>query len=93
MATIMSHSKLNAEQVEEKLREFGFTTKCPVSGHSSWTLVDEFVTVVPWSKKRGFVFNNTIPAVMLACNECGYMALFSAVKLGIVDPNEEGADE
>ena len=91
MATIMSQRKLDAQQVEEKLREFGFTTKCPVSGHSSWTLVDDFVTVVQWNKQ--IVFKNTYPAVMLACNECGYMALFSAIKLGLVNPNEDDADE
>ena len=94
MVTILSQRKLDPKKIEGKLRELGATTKCPVSGHSEWTLADEFVTVVPWDeKKRNTVFNNSYPAVMLACNGCGYMALFSAIKLGLVNLEEESADE
>ena len=90
MATKVSYRKVNKSRIEEKLHEFGAMNKCPVSGHSQWSIADEFVTVVPWSgKNRNFVFNNTYPAVMLACNGCGYMALFSAVVLGLVDRNED----
>ena len=91
MATILSQRKLDPQKIEEKLRQFGATNKCPVSGHSDWTLVDEFVSVVPWDKK--FIFNNSYPAVMLGCNGCGYMALFSAIVLGLVSPDEEVVDE
>ena len=94
MATILSQRKLDPKKIEEKLRQFGSDNKCPISGHYSWAIADEFVSVVPWSgKNRNFLFNNTYPAVMLACNGCGYMALFSAMKLGLVDLHEEDADE
>lgn len=90
MATTVSYRKLDKAIIEDKLREFGATNKCPISGHNSWTIADEFVTVVPWSgKNRNFIFSSTFPAVMLACNGCGYMALFSALKLGLVEQYEE----
>lgn len=53
--------------------------------------MEEFVTVVPW--EDGFTFSGTYPAVMLACNGCGYMALFSAIVLGLVEPDEVSSDE
>ena len=94
MATILSQRKLDPMKIQEKLREFGATNKCPISGHTEWSIADEFVTVVPWDeKKRNIVFNNSYPAVMLACNGCGYMALFSAVVLGLVDRNEGNIDD
>ena len=68
MATILSQRKLDPKKIEEKLRQFGSDNKCPISGHYSWAIADEFVSVVPWSgKNRNFLFNNTYPAVMLAC--------------------------
>ena len=87
MATKLTQRKVTSEEVRERLRDFGFTIKCPVSGHSSWTLVNDFVTVVQWEDK--VIFNNSYPAVMLACDGCGYMALFSAIKLGLVEPDKE----
>ena len=94
MATKVSYRKVNKSLIEEKLHEFGVTNKCPVSGHNLWSIADEFVSVVPWSgKNRNFLFNNTYPAVILACNGCGYMALFSAIVLGLVSPDEEVVDE
>ena len=94
MATKVSYRKVNKSLIEEKLHEFGAMNKCPVSGHRLWSIADEFVSVVPWSgKNRNFLFNNTYPAVMLACNGCGYMALFSAIILGLVSPGEEVVNE
>lgn len=87
MATKTSYRRVDKARVDEKLREFGAANKCPVSGHSDWTIIDDFVSVVPWN--RNFVFDNTYPAVMLGCNGCGYMALFSATVLGLVDPYDE----
>ena len=94
MPTAISEHKLDPESVKEKLREFGFANKCPMSGHTEWSLASEFVTVVPYKdKEKNIIFNPAFPAVMLACNGCGYMALFSAIILGLVDRHEEGVDE
>lgn len=91
MATKESHRAIDRDQIEKKLREFGAANKCPISGHAEWTIVEEFVSVVPW--EDGFKFGGTYPAVMLACNGCGYMALFSAIVLGLVEPDEVSSDE
>lgn len=94
MSTAISNQKVDPERVNKKLREFGVTNKCPMSGHSDWTLVNEFVTVVPYKdSERRITFDPAIPAVMLACRGCGYMALFSAIKLGLVERHEEEVDE
>ena len=93
MATTVSYRKLDKAIIEDRLRNRSYH-RCPVSGHSQWSIADEFVSVVPWSgKNRNFIFNNTYPAVMLACNGCGYIALFSAVMLGLVERSEEALDE
>lgn len=87
MTTVFTRQsdKINTELVKEALAEVLINLECPFSGHQTWTIVDQFVTVVPWSDR--IVFNNAYPAVMLVCNECGYMALFSAIKLGLVAPD------
>ena len=91
MATKLSQLELSEKQIEEKLRQTGVTLTCPVSGHSQWTIVNDFVSVIPWDGK--YIFNNSYPAIMLGCKGCGYMALFSAVVLGLVNPDEESSDE
>ena len=94
MTTPLSQLELDQENIKRKLLEFGVSNKCPVSGHNDWTLVKEFVSVVSWNgENKSFTFNSAYPAVMLACGGCGYMALFSAVKLGLVNRNGEGTDE
>ena len=94
MATALSEETFDQERVKEKLLEFGVTNKCPMSGHNEWSLADEFVTVVPYkSKNRNFAFNKAFPAVMISCGACGYMALFSAIKLGLVEHHDEDIDD
>ena len=87
MATKESQRVIDKDRIEQKLREFGAANKCPISGHAEWTIVEEFVSVVPWENK--FNFSGSYPAVMLACNGCGYLALFSAIILGLVDREED----
>lgn len=80
--------KLDLKRVEKALEETLTSFVCPFSGHSSWTIAEEFVTVVPL-KNRGIVIGNSYPAVMLACTGCGYMALFSAKILGLYEEDED----
>ena len=80
--------KLDLERVEKALEETLTSFVCPFSGHSSWTIAEELVTVVPL-KNRGIVIGNSYPAVMIACAGCGYMALFSAKILGLYDEEDE----
>ena len=91
MATTLTQTKkIDTKQVEEALDEVLSNFKCPFSGHRSWAIVDELVTITPWIE--GIVPDHSYPAVMLACNGCGYVALFSAIKLGLVSPDAESVN-
>lgn len=88
MTTKTAWRKLDLKRVEKALDEKLTNFKCPFSGHNNWTIVEEFVTVVPL-KNQGIVIGTSYPAVMLACTGCGYMALFSAKILGLYDEEDE----
>ena len=83
-------TKIDVDKMAEVLERVGATTKCPFAGddenHGNWSFAEEFVTIVPYNTNRGAVLaGNSYPAVMIACNGCGYTALFNAVMLGILD--------
>lgn len=87
----IKEGKLDVQEVEEALRKVWTNYECPFSGHQSWTIVDELVKLTPYetsftvSNEHRMVVSNVYPAVMLVCNGCGYMALFSAVALGLIE--------
>ena len=93
MATAITRrlgTKIDVDQMAEALNRAGATVKCPFAGddddHGDWSFADEFVTIVPYNTDKGAVLaGSSYPAVMIACNGCGYTALFNAVMLGILD--------
>ena len=99
MATALTQradTKIDLKQLGEALERVGANTKCPFSDndndHGGWSFAEQFVSIVPYSRNRGAVLGGTsYPVVMIACNGCGYTALFNAVMLGLLDaesPNE-----
>lgn len=84
--------KLDLKQVEKTLDETLTNFVCPFSGHNTWTIAKELVTVVP-HKSHALVMGNSYPAVMIACTGCGYMALFSAKILGLYDEEDAGEED
>ena len=79
-------------KAEEALRKFWLNPKCPFSGHNEWTLVEDYVEVRPYFQGSLAVGGTVYPAVMVICNGCGYMAMFSGIRLGLLGtaaPTEE----
>jgi len=88
----MEPGKVDAEKARQALASVWKTPRCPFSGHNEWTLVEDFVELRPYFRGSLAVGGPVYPAVMAICNGCGYMALFSAVKLGLLG-REEKDDE
>ena len=93
MATTVIQSmgtKIDVDKIAEVLERAGAIAKCPFAGddenHGDWSFAEEFVAIVPYSVRRGAIpGGSSYPVVMIACNGCGYTALFNAVMLGILD--------
>ena len=84
--------KIDVDETAKVLERVGATARCPYAGndteHRGWGLADEFVAIVPYNDARGIILHQSYPAVMLACETCGHMALFSAIKLGLISLDE-----
>ena len=96
MATTLTQrhdAKIDMDRVTDALQKVGATAKCPYAGddsnHRGWGLADEFVAIVPYNNVRGIGLHQSYPAVLLACEACGHMALFSAIQLGLISPDGE----
>ena len=88
-------TKIDVDKMAKALDKVGAAVQCPFArgdDHGGWSFAEEFVAIVPYSVKRGAILGgSSYPAVMIACNGCGYTALFNAVMLGFIDaevPNE-----
>jgi hypothetical protein len=86
MSTFEVSKKVDVEKAKQALlRVWEKNTACPFSGHRDWGIAEEFVEIKPPSSPAYFPGGgNTYPAVLVYCNGCGYMALFSAVVLGLI---------
>lgn len=85
MATL---KQIDVQEVQDALNRVWSTGKCPFSGHEDWTIVSELVEIKPFQRGGLTIGGNVYPAVMVACNGCGYIALFSAVVLGLTTKEE-----
>lgn len=86
---VTSRLEFDREKVVATLSERWGQGHCPF-GHDQWDLVPNFVEVRPYHG-GGMVIGSggVYPAVMVICQTCGYMAMFSAVKLGLL-PGVQG---
>ena len=86
---MVTTKKLDSLDIEKRIEKLWKTPECPFSGHNERTIVDQFVEVKPFSETPAMVIGGGVyPAVMFVCRGCGYMALFSAMVLGLLDREE-----
>lgn len=88
MTTSLLQRKLDIDDVADRLRRAGVSSKCSVcasdSGYDGWVIADEYVSVVPWRGTQ-FVFDGGYPCVLVSCGVCGHTSLFNAHILGLMD--------
>jgi hypothetical protein len=80
---------LDKAKAKAALEEVWKDAVCPFSGHKEWAIADDFVEMRPYYGGDFVVGEGNIyPAVMVVCAGCGHMALFSAVRLGLLGKEE-----
>ncbi len=68
----------------EKCGQGGREMTCPACGSVGMPLqIGEDLVAAPVWDKSGMHLEDTMPMVAAACDECGYVLFFSAVKMGI----------
>lgn len=73
-------------------RKWTGSQACPVCGTNNWTVADHLVSPPITGVGGGtFLGGPSYPHVMLISNECGYVMMFNAIILGIVEKKEPGA--
>ena len=89
----MEAQKLDVAKAQDALRDLWKDPRCPFSGHNQWTVARDYVELRPYFGGSMVVGGTVYPGVMVVCNGCGYMALFSAVKLGLLAKEETPSKE
>ena len=72
------------DQLQSWMGEKDVDTTCPACGNTKW-VSGEFVAP-PVRARTGLSESPPqVPMVQLTCTNCGYIRLFSAVKVGLLD--------
>ncbi|MGH3888196.1 MAG: hypothetical protein ACRDSZ_16800 [Pseudonocardiaceae bacterium] len=82
----MTLTTAQQEQIVRRLRELGATLPCPRCAAASFSLVKE-LSVVPVDPEASAVRVDrlTLPAVLLMCNQCGFLSSHALAALGLVE--------
>lgn len=71
------------DQVRSWMEEKGIDKTCPACGNTRW--VTSEIIAPPVRARTGLAENPPqIPMVELTCDNCGYIRLFAAVKMGLL---------
>ena len=85
---------VDRERAKALLEErWGKPARCPFSGHTDWGMAEDFVELRPYQGGGLGVGGGVYPGVLVVCNGCGYMAMFSAVALGLLSTKGEAESE
>lgn len=71
------------EQIQSWMEEKEIDTTCPACGNKRWVTSE---LIAPPVRARAGLAEDVpqIPMVQLTCDNCGYVRLFSAVKMGLL---------
>ena len=73
-------------QIVDRLRELGATLPCPRCTTTSFSLVSELAIVpVHPQADESTVEGLALPAVLLMCNQCGFLSYHALTKLGLAE--------
>lgn len=82
----MTLTTAQQEQIVHRLRELGATLPCPRCAAASFSLVKELSAVLV-APGAGTVRADglTLPAVILMCNQCGFLSPHALTALGLAE--------
>ncbi len=71
------------------LTDRGAKLPCPRCGNDTFTLLDGYFNQIIQTETKGIVLGGrTIPSIVVACNQCGYLSQHALGVLGLL-PKEE----
>jgi hypothetical protein len=74
------------QQIVDRLQELGATLPCPRCTTTSFSLVNELAVVPVHPQVGGSPLDGlALPAVLLMCNQCGFLSYHALTKLGLAE--------
>lgn len=85
----MAFTDQERQKIFDALREKGVSSKCPACGHNTLFLT-EFISWLPvktvvGEDERELSMEGGLPAIVIACDNCGYIMTFHLSGLGLWD--------
>jgi len=71
------------DQVQDWMEEKDIDTTCPACGNTSW-VTSEIIAPRVRERVRAPEEGLQLPMVHVMCDNCGYVRLFSAAKMGVL---------
>lgn len=86
-------SKEDKEKIIRVLNKRGAKLPCPRCRNDNFTLLDGYFNQTLQTEIKGMVIGGpSIPSVVVACNQCGYLSQHALGTLGLL-PKEEDKNE
>ena len=78
------------KEVIQKLTEKGAVKECPRCGNKGFSLIDQYTNIILQDNIGGIVIGGpTVPCVLVACNNCGYLSTHALGALGLLPSTEQ----
>ena len=74
------------------LNDKGKNFPCPFCQENSWTIPDHLIEGLRFSGKGLQIGGSSYPQVVLVCNNCAYVRYFMAVRIGLLDGEQQEED-
>ena len=83
-------SKEQKEKIVKVLNERGAKLPCPRCGNNNFTLLDGYFNQTIQTELKGISIGGpSVPSVVVACNNCGYLNQHALGPLGLMPKQEE----
>ncbi len=66
--------------------------QCPFCQDDHWEIGEELISSIPFEGSAFKFGHGAYPVLTILCANCGYVASFSAVKMGLTNGNKSNAD-
>jgi hypothetical protein len=82
------------DKIIKALSEHGANLPCPRCGNEAFTLLDGYFNQIIQNEPKGIVLGGrTIPSVVVACKQCGYLAQHALGVLGLLKQESKSTEE
>ena len=87
-------SEAQKKEIVQRLESKGAKRPCPRCNNSQFTLMDGYVVhPVQSSIDSLTIGGRNVPAIVVFCTQCGYMAQHALGALGLLPVRKEGKDD